>query len=721
MTPVGKDRTLVILLGASKFPASNSLEPAPAFARSHANLKSYLVDPDLSGLCSSADMLDLFDSSESNSEIDSAIADWLGQQLTNRDTERLPTNLLIYYIGHGGFKEDSQDYFLAIRTTRDANPYFSSIPIASLAKTLRENARHLRRFLILDACFAGAAIPNFMSPIANVVQQALLKQNWHNELSDDYADARSGTALLCSSSKHHPSKYFSDEGTMFTGSLVQLLNEGAQLSTPKFSLQMIQQMAWEKIRKTYKDAAVRPEVHCPDQKQGDISRYPLFPNASYRRELHRREADYSAEVSQSIELNATAATFTHGLSIEDMYALVQTANELAAEIDYSVVLQNILEKAGELTKSKDGAILLYKEDEMCEGQQGCFYFAAAVGEKANDLLETRGEHSNWKVPIHSIAGKIFKSRMASINHDVSDDPVHYKGVDQQTEMMTYSMVCVPLIVAGEGLGVMQVLNTQLGSYSDRDKILLEYFANQASVAIRNAMLFKDVLAHMGFPTRRNNSDKTIDVITKLNRPAQVEYITVAFIDMRGFTQLCNIVGSPRKIQNLLNSYLNLLTERVTKHNGIVNKFLGDGLLAIFSQEHHEGDAVDCALQIVEEFPEFLREWKRREKVGQIMNFVDIGIGIVSDDIIIGTVGSKSVRDFTTIGAPVNLAASLEFKARNGKRILIDENTFMELDERVYEYEGPSVHELSKSGQGVAIPYNIYEIKGRKMTGDDVLN
>ena len=111
---------------------------------------------------------------------------------------------------------------------------------------------------------------------------------------------------------------------------------------------------------------------------------------------------------------------------------------------------------------------------------------------------------------------------------------------------------------------MQVLNTQLGSYSERDKLLLEYFANQASLTIRNALLFKDVLAHMGFPTRRNKTDRALDVITKLNRPAQLEYITIMFIDMRGFTQLCNIVGSD-EIENLLNAYLNLfLTEGVTK-------------------------------------------------------------------------------------------------------------------------------------------------------------
>ena len=244
-----------------------------------------------------------------------------------------------------------------------------------------------------------------------------------------------------------PLKYFSDEGTMFTGALVQVLKEGAKLSTPKFSLQMIQQLTWERIRNTYKESAVRPEVHCPDQKQGDVSRFPLFPNASYRREFLRQEAGFSAEAPESVQLDGTAAVFTHGLSIEDMYALVQSANELAAEIDYSVVLQNILEKAGEFDevdgrrdpplqrgRSLRGAarVLLLCSRHRGEGERTSQRLRRAIDLQGSDAQHRR---------------KILQSRMASINHGI-EVPAHYKGVDHQTAMLTYSMVCVPLVVAG---------------------------------------------------------------------------------------------------------------------------------------------------------------------------------------------------------------------------------------------------------------------------------
>ena len=84
-----------------------------------------------------------------------------------------------------------------------------------------------------------------------------------------------------------------------------------------------------------------------------------------------------------------------------------------------------------------------------------------------------------------------------------NDLNHFKGVDEATRRATASMVCVPLVAVSRrtheprALGVVQILNKRSGNYSLRDRLLLERFADQAAVAIENAILVGELFAHMG--------------------------------------------------------------------------------------------------------------------------------------------------------------------------------------------------------------------------------
>ena len=77
--------------------------------------------------------------------------------------------------------------------------------------------------------------------------------------------------------------------------------------------------------------------------------------------------------------------------------------------------------------------------------------------------------------------------------------------------------------------------------------------------------------------------------------------------------------------------------------------------------------------MVDEFIKLRSSWQKVS--GNPMNFLDIGVGITTDDVIIGTVGSGKVQDFTAIGTTVNLAAAFEKEARGGRRILVDNPTY----------------------------------------------
>src|SRR4051812_3594768 len=146
-------RVLLVMLGASEFPRQLDFS-SPTFAKSHTVLRDWLLNELHGSMVAREDYLDLFDSLRSWPDQEAELADWLEGRIS---TQPVPTGLIVHYVGHGGFRDESRDYYLAIRTTRAENPFYSSIMVDSLWRTLRSGARRQRRFLIIDACFAAAA------------------------------------------------------------------------------------------------------------------------------------------------------------------------------------------------------------------------------------------------------------------------------------------------------------------------------------------------------------------------------------------------------------------------------------------------------------------------------------------------------------------------------------------------------------------------------------
>src|SRR5262249_49861123 len=144
--------------GASEWPQSPNLKSSTAFAQAAKDVSSYLLSQAGFQL-PTENLLNLFDSGKAPSDVDQDISKFLTQrQKQLSEAGAKAKDLIIYYVGHGGFTAGKQEYFLAIRTTRYEREGASSIRMSDLARTLKEDGSDLRRYLILDCCFAGAAI-----------------------------------------------------------------------------------------------------------------------------------------------------------------------------------------------------------------------------------------------------------------------------------------------------------------------------------------------------------------------------------------------------------------------------------------------------------------------------------------------------------------------------------------------------------------------------------
>ncbi|HKJ02511.1 MAG TPA: TIR domain-containing protein [Longimicrobiales bacterium] len=390
------------------------------------------------------------------------------------------------------------------------------------------------------------------------------------------------------------------------------------------------------------------------------------------------------------------------LSREKIQALIETAGDLAAEIDLGALLERILERAGALTDSPDASVILH------HGDGNGLYFAAATGDRAEWVLTTFGKHSAKRVPIHgSKAGQVFSTGELIIENAVAD---HFLGVDEESRKDTESMVCVPLTVGSTRLGVMQLLNKRRGPYTASDGEVLLQLAGLAAVAIRNAQLVEDLLAHSGFYSRDAKAVGLREWAAEFHRPAMEEVLTVLFADMRGFTQLIQSISSPASVQKLLNEFVSMLAREIIIQGGIVNKFLGDGVMALFRGDNHTERAVRAAFRMIDRFSGMSRRWN--DQFSQQLDFLDVGVGIVTDRVTLGAIGSETVRDFTAIGPGVNLAAAFERHARNGNRVLANHLAYVQVADMVQSRQLDD-YLLTRPDQTVGIRHKCYVLEGLK--------
>lgn len=183
-------------------------------------------------------------------------------------------------------------------------------------------------------------------------------------------------------------------------------------------------------------------------------------------------------------------------------------------------------------------------------------------------------------------------------------------------------------------------------------------------------------------------------------------ITVLFSDIRGFTSFSE-KHQPEEVVSLLNEYLGAMTEIVFEHEGTLDKFVGDAVMALWGapvgQPDHAERAVRCGLAMIARLRGLQEKWSAEGKQA-----VDIGIGINTGDMVVGNMGAEGKKmDYTVIGDNVNLAARLEGLTRKyNNHIIISEFTY----ERVKDIV--RVNELgTETVKGREQPVRVYDLVG----------
>jgi len=184
-------------------------------------------------------------------------------------------------------------------------------------------------------------------------------------------------------------------------------------------------------------------------------------------------------------------------------------------------------------------------------------------------------------------------------------------------------------------------------------------------------------------------------------------VTVFFSDIAGFTTISETLPTKDLLQ-LINEYLSTMTNIVLKHEGTLDKYVGDAIMAYFGapidQPDHEKRACEVALEMRAALPALQKKWKYEGKP-----YVDFRIGINTGEVIIGNVGSETRFDYTIMGDEVNLGSRLEgANKKYGTHIMISESTKMRVEN---DYVVRKLDYIRVKGK--TEPIRVYELVGRK--------
>jgi adenylate cyclase len=153
-------------------------------------------------------------------------------------------------------------------------------------------------------------------------------------------------------------------------------------------------------------------------------------------------------------------------------------------------------------------------------------------------------------------------------------------------------------------------------------------------------------------------------------------VCVMFLDIRNFTSFAE-KRSPTEVVEYLESLFEFMVEIINRHNGIINKFLGDGFMAVFGAPLSDGR--DCA-NALEASKEILDRLNRETEAGSILP-TRVGIGLHAGEAVTGSIGSALRREYTVIGDVVNLAARIEKLNKDfDSQLLISEIVWQALDD-----------------------------------------
>jgi adenylate cyclase len=392
------------------------------------------------------------------------------------------------------------------------------------------------------------------------------------------------------------------------------------------------------------------------------------------------------------------------------YERLRRAYELQEDIALELHLDSLLEKIFDYlfaTLQVDrGVIMLYNEQN--ELVPRCI--------RKRDGSPVADEEEDEIAISKTILNKVIDDKSAVLSSDARVDS-RFNAAESIIMQGIRSTMCVPLLAHDKLLGVIHLDNRMAtGAFTEKDLSILQGLALQAAIAIENSFLVKRIEAEA--VTRQqferllspNLVEQVITGELAIEKGGEVRQVTVLFSDVRGFTELSENRPA-REVVHMLNEYFEAAVEVIFQFDGTLDKFLGDGLMAIWGAPvHTDNDALN-AVRAAVGMRKVLSELNE-SRVSEGLRPIDVGIGIDTGEIVAGYMGSSRTMSYTVIGPSVNRASRLCAVA-GPSQVLISEETYRLIEKHAICEAMPA--QQLKGIRGKVPCFNVTGIHTRKDT------
>ena len=297
-----------------------------------------------------------------------------------------------------------------------------------------------------------------------------------------------------------------------------------------------------------------------------------------------------------------------------------------------------------------------------------------VASKVRDpKLEARAKQATIG---RTITRKVMRERAALLSQDVAADP-ELAGIESILSQGVRSTICAPLIADGSVHGALYADRLDpLGAFTRDDLQLVTAIAGQTAIAVENVRAHERLAREEVARATYGRFLPAYVVQQILEDPGSFrlggvnQTVTVLFADIRGFTRMSEHVA-PERVVQLLNRYFSGMSEIIFKYGGTLDKYIGDGLMALFGAPTVTADDARNAVRAAIEMQ---REMSRVNEDMQASGFraISIGIGLHTGEATVGYIGSERRSEYTAIGDTVNLSARLESNSKPDQILVSDE-------------------------------------------------
>jgi len=298
------------------------------------------------------------------------------------------------------------------------------------------------------------------------------------------------------------------------------------------------------------------------------------------------------------------------------------------------------------------------------------------------VVKHKTEHGKSKREIkasRTLIDKVINGKVALLTSNAMTDS-RLDGAKSVMIQQIRSAICVPLWREDKIIGVIQLDSVRIDNQFNQDDLeLLKAIGSQAAMVIEQSALNERIREEERMRNRlqRFHSPQVIEMILKGGEETIDDIMeskeliaTILFADIVGFTRLSETMP-PREINIILNRYFSRMTDIVFSHGGTLDKYIGDGLMAVFGAPIEKEDDAERAVRTA---LEIRRQLTAMMKTTSADKRFDIRVGLNTGRVVAGNIGSPKRMEYTVIGDPVNVASRLETIAKPNQ-IVIGEETF----------------------------------------------